>query len=819
MNQSRRNFRGKDCLVFLAVAIVILLSSSCQQQVNYPSPTVTSLSPSNINAGSPAFTLTVIGKNFTPASTVLWNGSGRLSLFQDENHITANILQSDVVNPELAQVTVTTPSPGGGTFQPPLDFTVNPVAVPIPSISSISPTGVYASSGAFILKLFGTNFVATSVATINGANRTTSVVNSTQISVSVNSSDVVDAGSVQVAVINPPVPNPPAGEAPGGGSSNVMTLAVSNPLPVLASVSPKEVSVGGANANLTVTGSGFVRTSTVLVNGSPRTTNFTSATALSAVLAAGDLSLSGVDSVQVSSPAPGGGASNSVPFAVNPTLSEGLPLLLDYAFDGTVSNSGVCGATCSNGTPSLTTAGPALSQEGATAAFASISSNLLFNQPAAGSQIYTRTSCVGNGSCTPTTVLLSVGPNGIAANGPSTEPTIDSGAAHVIFTSTATDLTNYTNPPPNIRQIYWEAPCTTSTSSSSTACTGAVLVSMGADGNPGNADSYNAAVSPDGNFVAFVSLATNLVAGASVNGSTPQVYVRTMCGGATPVTQTTAGCTPTTYLVSSADGITPANAPSSHPSVSSAGSYVAFASSATNLGAAAPNLSGQQEVFVQQVCQITTSGCTTPFTFLGSTPDGLTPADAASGSPMISQEGRFIAFASAATNLGPLTNGVQQIFVRDTCTSVGIGTTCLPKTYLVSTPDGATPANGLSENPSMAEGCSGTGTSTTTCSTSAGPFIAFATLASNLGPNVTPGVENIFVRNTCLAVVTGVACSSTSNLASAPGGALPEPSNGSSIAPSISSDGHSVAFLSASTNLVPANTGGLEHVYLGATGF
>jgi hypothetical protein len=295
------------------------------------------------------------------------------------------------------------------------------------------------------------------------------------------------------------------------------------------------------------------------------------------------------------------------------------------------------------------------------------------------------------------------------------------------------------------------------------------------------------------------------------------VYVRTMCGGATPVTQTTAGCTPTTYLVSSADGVTPGNAASSRPSVSSGGGFVAFTSTATNLGV--PNPVGQQEVFFQQVCQISSPGCTTPFMSLASSPDGVTPADAASDDAIISQEGRFIAFASSASNLGPSTNGVQQIFVRDTCTSVGIGTTCLPKTYLVSTPDGTTPANGLSESPSMAEGCSGSGTTTVTCSTSAGPFIAFATQASNLGPNVTPGVENIFVRNTCLAVATGVACSSTSNLASAPGGALPEPSNGSSVAPSISADGHSVAFLSASTNLVPANTGGFEHAYLGATGF
>jgi hypothetical protein len=186
---------------------------------------------------------------------------------------------------------------------------------------------------------------------------------------------------------------------------------------------------------------------------------------------------------------------------------------------------------------------------------------------------------------------------------------------------------------------------------------------------------------------------------------------------------------------------------------------------------------------------------------------------------MISTEGRFVAFASSATNLGTATAGVQEIFVRDTCetntTGLIIESSCSPQTALVSTVDGSTPANGLSETPSLGENC----TATTTSCTS-GPVVAFATLASNLGPNVVTGVENIFVRNTCLSVQAGTACSSTTTLASEPGGVTPEASNGSSIMPSISGDGHTVAFLSSSTNLVSAaNTGGLEHVYLGATSF
>jgi hypothetical protein len=816
MDQRMKISRGKDCLVFAGIVLLALFTTSCQQQISYPAPVVTSLTPTNMNSGQPAFTLTVVGSHFTPATTVLWNGSPRISFFQDEGHINADVLQSDIENPGKAQVTVETPQPGGGEFLPALDFTINPVAVPVPTITSLSPTGVYASSGAFTLRVNGTNFVGTSIVTVNGANHTTFEVNSTQLTAAMNASDVANTGTLQIAVTNPPVPNPPAGTAPGGGSSNIVAMNITNPVPAISKVSPSAAAINSAVSTIvTVIGNGLVPDSVLLVNGAPRVSALASSSTLTATLNAGDLASGGVARIQVMNPAPGGGTSNALPFSVDPTLTAGLPILLDYAFDGSVSNNGVCGTNCATATPNLSTAGPSLSQNGATVAFASISSNLVLNQTNSASQIFTMNTCLGSSSCNSVAFDASVGPNEAVANGASTEPSLASSGSDVVFTSTATNLTNYIAVAPGHRQVYWESVC----GNSASACVGAVLVSLGADGNAGNGDSYNAYVSPDGNFVAFVSLATNLVSGVTVNGSTPQVYVRTICNGATPNVPSTT-CTPTTYLVSSADGITPANAPSVHPSVASGGGYVAFQSSATNLGAAAPNPGATQQVFVQQVCAILTSGCTTPFTTLVSTPDGVTPADSASIEPVISQEGRFVAFASSATNLGPSSGGTQQIFVRDTCvtnqTNLITQGTCTPRTALASTVDGHTPANGLSESPNIGESCSAT--NTTACTS--GPIVAFATFATNLGPNVVTGVENIFTSNTCLSVAAGTACSPNTSLASAPAGVTPEPSNGSSIMPALSGDGHSVAFLSASTNMVAsANTGGLEHVYLGATSF
>ncbi len=800
--------------------MLLFFASSCQEYITYPAPTVTSLSPESINAGQPAFTLTVIGLHFTPASSVLWNGHARASFFQDEGHIQADILQSDIENPGQAQVTVETPQPGGGTFFPPVDFTINPVVVPVPAITSLSPGSVFASSGAFTLFVTGTNFVATSVVTVNGANHTTIEVNSTLLEAAITASDVADATALQIAVFNPPVPSTNGGPATGGGSSNIVTMNVTNPLPAISSLSPFAAGINSATTtHVTVTGLGLVPDSVVLVNGSPRVTSLTAANTVIATLNAGDLANSGDVRVQVMNPSPGGGTSNVLIYTVDPSLTAGLPELLDYGYDGSVANSGICGTTCANGTPNLSTAGPAINQSGTTVAFASISSNLVLNQPNSASQIFTRDTCLGSIECTGDNTDVSVGPGGVVANGASTEPSLSSGAGDIVYTSLATNLTSYIPVPPGHRQVYWEGVCATGST-----CGGAVLVSLGADGNPGNGDSYNASVSPDGEFVVFVSLATNLVSGVAVDGSTPQVYLRTMCNGATPAAPS-ATCAPTTYLVSadySANVVTPGNAPSSHPTVANGGGYVTFASSATNLGSAAPNPDALPEVFVQQVCEILTPGCTTPFTFLASTPDGVTPADAASFEPAITADGRFIAFASSATNLisnGAATAGIQQVYVRDTCETTATGLIgqgqCSPTTALASTVDGVTPANGLSEDPTIGESCT---TSTTTCTS--GPIVAFATLASNLGPDVVTGVENIFVRNTCLSVQAGTACSSITNLVSQPSGVIPEPSNGSSIMPAMSGDGHTVAFISSSTNLVSAaNTGGLEHVYLGATDF
>jgi hypothetical protein len=815
------DLRGKIRLSFGFVLFLAVILPGCQQTINYPTPTLSTISPTSIQAEQPTFTLTVTGSNFTPASTVIWNGLSLSAIFVNTNMLTAQVSASLIQNPGTANITVSTPTPGGGITTA-LTFTINPTTSPTPQITSTSPSSVLAGSAALTIEVLGTNFVPLSVVTLGNTPLQTTYEGPTFLKATLPGSNLATAGTLQITVVNP------ANPSPGGGSSNAYAFNINNPVPSITSLSPATIAAGGATTTLAITGTGFAADSVILVNGAARTTSASNTTAL-AILNAADLSAGGIDLVQVFTPGPGGGTSNTLTLAVDPTDTVGLPVLVDYASDGTQASSGICGGSlsCQSGSLGLglTNSGPSISSTGQFVAFASVSGNLVTTQSSAASQIFVRNTCLGQ-ACTPVTFLTSVAYNGEPANGASSEPSIDSGAAGTAYTSLATNLVNYVPISGGTRQVYWQPICVTTSTGSSSAATvcgssgtstttptnQVVLVSIGADGSAGNGDSYNPVLSPDGQFVAFVSLATNLVSGATVNGVTPQVYLRTICGGITPVTQTTttttSTCVPTTYLVSSPDGVTPGNAPSAHPAIANSGAFVSFVSSASNLSV--PNPNQAQEIFEQNECQLEATGCV-PTMAIISTPDGTTPAGGVSSQPAISYDGRFVAFASTATNLGVASGGVQQIYVRDTCTdaTATTTTTCVPSTSLISTPNGTTPADGLSESPSINEN-----------STGSGQLIAFASLASNLSANAANGVENIYVRNTCntLALSTS-ACAPGTALVSQSAGTSPPAANGSSYAPSISADGHTVSFISFASDLVAHDSNGLEDVFLAGTTF
>lgn len=167
-----------------------------------------------------------------------------------------------------------------------------------------------------------------------------------------------------------------------------------------------------------------------------------------------------------------------------------------------------------------------------------------------------------------------------------------------------------------------------------------------------------------------------------------------------------------------------------------------------------------------------------------------------------SADGRFVAFASNASNLvAGDTNGTFDVFVRDTCLNTSIG--CTPATQRVSLAQDGSQGNADSgwtvDAPELSVAISGTGR-----------FVAFVSAASNLVPGDTNPSDDIFVRDTCIGAPAS--CTPTTTLASAGLGGTPANSRSTHVA--VSRSGRFVAFISFADNLVAGDTNGAIDVFL-----
>jgi Tol biopolymer transport system component len=267
-------------------------------------------------------------------------------------------------------------------------------------------------------------------------------------------------------------------------------------------------------------------------------------------------------------------------------------------------------------------------------------------------------------------------------------------------------------------------------------------VSVATGGGQGNAQSEYPSISSDGRYVAFTSQASNLVA-SDTNGAF-DIFVRDRQSG-------------TTVLVSLGIGGANGNSDSYIPEISADGRYVAFSSLASNLVLGDTN--GAWDVFVYDRLSGTTERV--------SIATGGTQGDGDSGDASISADGRYVAFASFATNLVPGdTNGAMDVFVRDRL----IGTT-----ERISVTTGGWPLSGNSSTPSMSAD---------------GRYVSFST-------------GDIFVRDRLNGTTEQVDVSTAGARA-----------NGGGAYPSITAGGRYVTFRSSATNLVAGDTNGRDDVFL-----
>lgn len=296
-------------LALFALALIVVACgsggspapSSPSPPPSNPLPSVSSLSPDNALVGGADFTLTVNGSGFISSSVIRWNGSDRTTTFVSSVQLTATVPASDIAAAGTAQVTVFTPSPGGGTSNA-ATFAINN---PLPDVSSLTPPSLLVGGADFTLTVNGSSFIADSVVQWNGTDRTTTFVSATELQAAIPAADIAVAGTAQVTVVNP---------APGGGTSSALTVTILNPVPGITFLSPASAEAGGADLTLSVEGGGFVPGSIVRWNGGDRTTTFVSSTQLEASISATDIQTGGTAEVSVFNLSPGGGTSNTLLF-------------------------------------------------------------------------------------------------------------------------------------------------------------------------------------------------------------------------------------------------------------------------------------------------------------------------------------------------------------------------------------------------------------------------------------------------------------------------------------------------------------------------
>jgi hypothetical protein len=304
-------------------------------------PTITSLKPSSIVAGtpgtgSPAVTsITITGTNFIAStkagSVTTYHSVPYLNLggtptamtvtAGTATSITATIPSSDLTAAGVLGLTVVNnPSTTNVTSS------ATPFTVVGPAITSVSPAVIGAGSPDTSITVTGTNFVAgtgSKSAFVAGSNvyistsavptparLTASAGTATAITVTIPHGDLTTSGTVSLTVENP---------GSGAATSPAFTLDIGEP--AITSLSATSAVAGSAGFKLTITGTNFISTSTVwwgsesAALAATYASTKTGATLTATVAAATELNAAGTFAIVVKN---GTEASSPVMFTVNP---------------------------------------------------------------------------------------------------------------------------------------------------------------------------------------------------------------------------------------------------------------------------------------------------------------------------------------------------------------------------------------------------------------------------------------------------------------------------------------------------------------------
>lgn len=280
-----------------------------------------------------------------------------------------------------------------------------------------------------------------------------------------------------------------------------------------------------------------------------------------------------------------------------------------------------------------------------------------------------------------------------------------------------------------------------------------ILVNAATNGAQANGRSYDATMTPDGRYVAFVSEANNLVSGN--NNGIPDIFVWDRVAGTT--------------ALASVGAVNSVSSTMATPQITPDGSCVAYFSNATGIAAGA---GGNGDIYIYDLLMGITTWASADASNLVQSVFGSSVSNIVSDCPRISDDGQLVAFKSGSTSA----TGCTAILVYDQI----FGFTTLVATNAV----GSLPGDENRYGPEL---------------TPTGRFIAYVgQTATDSGANL-----NVYVWDSV---------ADTNILVSAGSGGAP--ANAISDTPVLSGDGRYVAFRSNATNLVANAVSSGFHVYL-----
>jgi len=277
-------------------------SAALELELTLTAATVTAIAPTQASAGSGAIDLTVTGTAFASNALVAFDGATQPTTRFSATELRATLTASHLATGRTIQVAVVH---GATSLSNAVPFSVVNAS---PTLSTIAPTLLAPGSPATVVAVSGTGFSGATVVTADGTDVATTFVSGTQVNGVVPAARLAVLGPITIGARNP---------APGGGvAPTTATLMVANPVPTVTRLAPAGVVAGAGTTTLTLTGTGFVQSSEVRVDGTPVTTRWQSTSSLQADVPATMLATGGNRSVTVFTPAPGGGTSAASTFTV-----------------------------------------------------------------------------------------------------------------------------------------------------------------------------------------------------------------------------------------------------------------------------------------------------------------------------------------------------------------------------------------------------------------------------------------------------------------------------------------------------------------------